>query len=1171
MNLVQLHGAGNGGAGNVRTPREDQNTLRSRAYARVVDLLGEGPFEGFQTETGITIRDCVLETSPVVVDGALTFPNGFYFSQNSSGYPFSLDYPIYCTIDGNVNDLGEVTGTGAVIRVDVYPRTSAEQSALAADGDPGVPIYPEGRVRRLVLVSGGSGYSSDVRISIPPASGQSIYFDSVPVLSPVDLKPAFRDVRIEYRLGTEDQTHMRGFEFVETVLDGVQERYPIRKRDGAYTFQIDSKDYDRLVLNMDLREGFYVQDPTNGDILEVKGENTVRFTIRQQYRNSTQTGWTNEMPFGDGTYTFQGKTMSGYSRSIEGTLYRNSEAEGHSWKITIRRLTIDDEDRPQNPSSYHTNVGLSSVIAISDIRLTYPNCAIVGVEVNAEQFQSLPVRAYNVKMLRLQVPSNYFPPNSVRTDGTVRTFAEYNRAVTPEGIPYEVTDVNGAAVDQPWDGTFYESWTNNPAWIMYSILTHYRYGLGKYITGITDKWGLYSIGRHCDEVVWNGYFNGTYTFQEPRFTCSFYAQQREEAFKYLSDVATIFRGMLFWSQGAVALTQDRNKPVSMVFTKADVENGMFNYEGTSRKVRHTVAIFYFNDPSQEYKLTPVFYEDYSAMLRYGVQVLEVTQMGITSRGQARRAARYAIRSETSLTQTVTFTTFAKARLLTPGNIIQINDPVRSSVPFGGLVIALSQDAAGRAIVHADRAIPTSFLDDDLVNNYRVVFSRPRGWTAPSELTTSEEADANNPLQVTEPARVFAFGTDAEGRVYFILESGLPEKVGIGSVWGLQSSVVAPQLFRILGISEEGPKINISALEFQPAIYDEVDRDDPYYESPINPDLTAWKLPNPPESIRLFVNARMDQSIQVYDMTVSWERPSVGFVREYQVWLRQGLGNYQLQTITPNTSATFRLTLPANYCVRVMTVGISGSVSTFIESCMIVGQITGDNAEIISGLEVRGQANDNNFYTSELVIDWRVNWSGAASTLPEGQPPVLPPGVVRYLVTYYDPSDVVNALGVFKVRETQHVLSLDQNASFVGGPRRDLIVSVNAETDDGGLSATTSIRVTNPQPEAPTFSVADDQNGSALIRVTSTKSQDFRAYRVWASQSGAGFTPSDSNLVAESASTLITVPLETNVLWYIKLAETDLLFSGNSDCIPSSAQTVTVTIAVRLSAFDFLHR
>jgi len=50
-------------------------------------------------------------------------------------------------------------------------------------------------------------------------------------------------------------------------------------------------------------------------------------------------------------------------------------------------------------------------------------------------------------------------------------------------------------------------WTDNPAWIFYDLITNRRYGLGKYgvSSDFVNKWNLYELAKHCDELVRTGF------------------------------------------------------------------------------------------------------------------------------------------------------------------------------------------------------------------------------------------------------------------------------------------------------------------------------------------------------------------------------------------------------------------------------------------------------------------------------------------------------------------------------------------------------------------------------------------------------------------------------------------------------------------------------------------
>lgn len=180
--------------------------------------------------------------------------------------------------------------------------------------------------------------------------------------------------------------------------------------------------------------------------------------------------------------------------------------------------------------------------------------AVVGIKVDASQFQSVPTRAYDWKGRIVRVPSNY--------DAVTRAYSG------------------------TWDGTFKLSWTDCPPWIFYDLVSNDRYGLGLRIpAGWLDKWGLYQIARYCDELVPDG-FGG----QEPRFTCNVYLQTAADAYRVLQDLASTFRGMAYWASGSVVAVADMPGDPVYTFTSANVIGNRFNYVGSALNTRFTVAL-----------------------------------------------------------------------------------------------------------------------------------------------------------------------------------------------------------------------------------------------------------------------------------------------------------------------------------------------------------------------------------------------------------------------------------------------------------------------------------------------------------------------------------------------------------------------------------------------------
>lgn len=1161
--LPVIQGSGKGAGGSVRSPVEDPNTIRSRALARFVDLLSIGPMQGF-VHNGNILTDCILEDigQPSISGGGLVFdPAKFVFDgdvvvafKSASGSPVpifgdSSGYPTSAQLDALI----EGDGTGAVVKVVTY--TALE--------------HPTGKVKGLKVTAAGTGYTT-VKVRIPPVVGLAIFFDDIPLQRPDTLAFNFRNVKLQYRLGHDDQSPMTGFEFVEEIVEGSESGGPIEYKDSlgptgehdsnepAWSVVLTNKEFDRLVITLGLREGFYIQNPTNGDISAVRGNDVVRYRIDYQYSDGSGYG-SHKHLFGAGIFTFEGKTMSAAQKTIEATLFKNPNASQHNWKINFYRLSVDDDDPSySNPSTRHTKFWVEQVVGVTDVKLRYPNCALVGIEIEADQFSRIPKRSYRVRLQIVQVPSNYFPAGSIRADGTKRVLAEYNRRVNEDGSIEEVRDSEGRIVEQTWDGTFYDSWTSNPAWVFYAVCTDRNIGLGEYMTG-ANKWSLYKIGRYCDQGVSSGYSNGAFGFTEPRFTCNTVIQSEVDAHKFLSDLAASFRCLMYWATGTMWAVQEAPTKVSHIFTSANIVGGVVVYAGSDRKVRHTVAIVYFNDPDDGFKLKPAIYEDYAGILRYGRRVVEVTRFACSSRGEARRHAIYIVKSETNLTEAPTFKVGAIGALLRPGMVVGLHDEKRSQLRYAGRIVGLSHDAEGRSVILLDRRIPDDQLPANIPNtSYRFYCNKPAAYVPASAVASLADVEAAVRAQLTEDYTVLSFGLQADGNTSVTIAGVLPPEVVPNCVWGLKNPSVQPQLIRLLGVAEDKnvrQQYELSGIEFSNALFDAIDKDAPYSEPPITYDTSAWKVPNAPTNLRLHVNSKSEQGILVYTLTVSWSPASQGYAKEFQVWVQKGLGNYQQRTVTGNTSIDIRLEEPDNYCVRVYAVGVSGSRSSAAESCTIVGTVSGANEELISGLELEGQANDTEFLGSDASFDWRVNWSGASSELHTEIPPILPPGVQDYIVVVQDPT-TGNEVYRQTVGESRFVFTLEKNLGSVGGPHRDFIFAVQARTIDGAVSLQTKIRVANVTPPVPSCTVEADDMEQILVKFTSPAPvRDFGGYRIWRSTT-LGFTPDESNLAYDGPLNSVYFEALAGTTYYFRVAAYDVFSRNTMDCLLSSEYSAT---------------
>jgi predicted phage tail protein len=453
---------------------------------------------------------------------------------------------------------------------------------------------------------------------------QGIYLDGVPVQE-TNGTNNFVGATITWTNGTQTQPYLPGFSSVEATATLGTEVY----NSVPVTSQIDNPDADAVVVTLAVG-GLSYTNPSSGDV----SGTDVQMLVEYQ---PTGGGWVTAL-----TADFNGYTDTRYERS-----YRFPLTGTGPWTVRVSRLTADsDNDDLINPTY------LDAVTTIVDTKLSYPNSALVGFQIDARQFSDIPARSYLIQGLLIQVPNNYNPVTKTYT---------------------------GA-----WDGGFQLAYSNNPAWCLYDLLMSDRYGLGLYInTYEIDTASLYEIGQYCDELVPDG-FGG----QEARFSLNTCIINPKGAYDVIQDLCSVFRGMTYWGAGTILTTQDAPWQAPMpLFTPANVVGGTFTYSGSQRRDRHTVAYVTYNDPNQQYQQATEYVEDPVGIQRYGVRAANIMAVGCTTRGQAYRLGMWQLYTERLDTDQVQFSTGMDAAQLTPGTVIQIADPVRAGERMGGRIIA----------------------------------------------------------------------------------------------------------------------------------------------------------------------------------------------------------------------------------------------------------------------------------------------------------------------------------------------------------------------------------------------------------------------------------------------------------------------------------------------------
>ena len=362
------------------------------------------------------------------------------------------------------------------------------------------------------------------------------------------------------------------------------------------------------------------------------------------------------------------------------------------FKLKVTRASRDDLGPKQNRYyDINNSVSLNSVwvstTCIINERLNYPYTALAQVRCNAKQFKNIPKRSYECKGRLIQIPSNY-----QTRDESTNGIANYRRVSSNGSI--HPTD------DQDWDGSFRDLiYTDNPAWVFYDIVTNDRYGLGTWInTSDIDKYALYRIARYCDELVPDGK-GGT----EPRFLANIYLTKATEAYKVLKDMATTFRSILFWSEGNIVPVVDQERDPIYNFTKGNVIEGKFQYEGTGSKVRSNQVAVTWNNPANDYVPEVLLVEDRENIVKTGkILIEEAVAFGATSIGQATRYGRWKLWTAINQQEIVSFKTAISGAFIGPGDIINVQDADRYDTAYSGRIS--NTGTLSTTVVPLDRTI-----------------------------------------------------------------------------------------------------------------------------------------------------------------------------------------------------------------------------------------------------------------------------------------------------------------------------------------------------------------------------------------------------------------------------------------------------------------------------------
>ena len=419
-------------------------------------------------------------------------------------------------------------------------------------------------------------------------------------------------------------------------------------------------------------------------------------------------------------YRVSGKTNVAYKLDVDVVI---KEYDSNGYKFTIEKTSNDTDS-----SRVQENIAVLGWTEIENDPVAYPRTALVGysLEAHNDYTGQIPRFTSVIKGLLVKVPSNYDQPTL--SDGEIdwrelelpstgiysSSYVGYRQTSTGNTVKYTDPVIYRGI----WDGTFVYSWTQNPAWIIYDILTNDSYGLGINEENI-DKYKFYEIAQYCDAcdpvtgkfLGVAGRADGSYRYKprtyfiDPRQTLQGLAEgtpvierrfiydgiiaDRSQGFELLEKICGTIRATLVYTPRGLSLNIDKPGDIpSVVFNETNILKDSFTISGTTESAQLTGVEVTFVNPSNHYKRESFQLDDDKA-LRERNMVENITSIdlhGVTRRSQAIRYAQYILAANKYLRRSIAFGTDITALDLIPGDVIAVQQQTQGlSWGYGGKV------------------------------------------------------------------------------------------------------------------------------------------------------------------------------------------------------------------------------------------------------------------------------------------------------------------------------------------------------------------------------------------------------------------------------------------------------------------------------------------------------
>lgn len=408
----------------------------------------------------------------------------------------------------------------------------------------------------------------------------------------------------------------------------------------AQVFTSIATNVDALAIHLLLPNGLFAEDSSSGNIISA----TVTYLLEYKLHSA-------------GSYTTIGSiNISEQSRTAVRRVYKIDGLTPGQYDVRITKTSSD------STFFFTGDLVWDTVDEIVDEQIAYVNTALLSVTALAtnQLSGSEPTFTSIVKATKVNQPQ-------VKKSGVEVDWDTYY--YDPVAAAYK--DINDDTT-LTWDGTTYVTkWSANPVWCLRDLLLNTRYGLGNFIdTTLIDDASFLAMSQYCDNKVPDG--QGGY---EKRYNLNIVLDASTKAFDMILQVASSFRGLLFYSTGTIKLKIDKADTPVQLFGMGNIQQGSFTQTWLSLKQKFNIIEAQFLNKDLDYIQDTVAVVDEAALAAGDPIRKKQTKLFTTQTSQAIREARYLLWMNKYIQRVVSFKAGIDAIVCEAGDLINVSHDV----------------------------------------------------------------------------------------------------------------------------------------------------------------------------------------------------------------------------------------------------------------------------------------------------------------------------------------------------------------------------------------------------------------------------------------------------------------------------------------------------------------